>query len=128
MNMTSLGKQAPTSHRSRKFYRFQFNKITKCAYHKLTSMKEKINLYLYLIPHFQRIQMYHTIPKNLVSNLFQFEIVHEKNISWDHALLMVSLIIDFDKFQNIPHNCFPHYLTPPLVYLMKTPKHGWGHG
>jgi hypothetical protein len=37
---------------------------------------------------------------------------------------LVSLIIDFDKFQNIPCNCFPHYLTPPLVYSTKTPKHG----
>jgi hypothetical protein len=63
-------------------------------------MKKKKNMYLHLIPHFQRIQMYHTILKNIVSNLFQFEVVHEENISWDHAWLQisVSLIIDFDKF------------------------------
>jgi hypothetical protein len=41
---------------------------------------------------------------------------------------MVSLNIDFDKFQNIPRNCFPHCLTSPLVYLTKTSKHGWVMG
>jgi hypothetical protein len=46
-----------------------------------TLMKKKKNLYLYLIPHFQKIQMYHTILENLVSNLFQFEVIHEGNIS-----------------------------------------------
>jgi hypothetical protein len=35
--------------------------------------KKKKKLYLHLIPHFQRIQVYHTNPENLVSNLFQFE-------------------------------------------------------
>jgi hypothetical protein len=44
-------------------------------------MKKKKDLYLHLIPHFQRIQMYHTIPKNLISNLFQFEAIHEENVS-----------------------------------------------
>ncbi len=46
-----------------------------------TLMKKKKNLYLHLIPHFQRIQMYHTNLENLVSNLFQFEVIHEENVS-----------------------------------------------
>jgi hypothetical protein len=43
-------------------------------------MKKKKKMYLHLIPHFQKNQMYHTIPKNLISKLFQFEGVHEKNV------------------------------------------------
>jgi hypothetical protein len=43
-------------------------------------MKTK-NLYLNPIRHFQRIQMYCIIPKNLVNNLFQFEVIHEENVS-----------------------------------------------
>jgi hypothetical protein len=34
-----------------------------------------------MIPHFQRIQMCHTILENLVNNLFQFEVIHEDNVS-----------------------------------------------
>ncbi len=33
-----------------------------------------------MIPHFQMFQMYHTIPKKSCK-LFQFEVVHEDNIS-----------------------------------------------
>jgi hypothetical protein len=90
-------------------------------------MKKKQKMYLHLIPHFQRIQMYHTIPKKFVSNLFQFEVIHEKNVSLEtmHGYkFLVSLIIDFNKFQSIPCSYFPHYFTPPLVYSTKTPKHG----
>jgi hypothetical protein len=46
-----------------------------------TLMKKKKNLYLHMIPHFQRIQMYYNILKDLSSNLFQFEVAHEENIS-----------------------------------------------
>jgi hypothetical protein len=41
------------------------------------------------------IQMYHTIPKNLVNNLFQFEVIHEENISWDHARLQIYGKLDY---------------------------------
>jgi hypothetical protein len=41
MNMTSLRKQVPTSHRSRKLYRFQFNQITKFALHKINNPNEE---------------------------------------------------------------------------------------
>jgi hypothetical protein len=44
-------------------------------------MKKKKTLRLHQIPHFQMIQMYHTIPKILVSNLFQFEVIHEEKVS-----------------------------------------------
>jgi hypothetical protein len=43
-------------------------------------MKKK-KIHLHHIPHFQVIQMYHTIAKNLVSNLFQFEVIHEEKFS-----------------------------------------------
>jgi len=93
-------------------------------------MKKKKNLHLHLIPHFQKIEMYHINPKNLVSNPFQFEVVHEENPfeTMNGYKFLVSLIIDFDKFQSISCNCFPHCLTPPLVYFVKMLKHGWGHG
>jgi hypothetical protein len=39
--------------------------------------------------------MYHTILKNLVNNLFQFEVVHEENVSWDHAWLQISNKLDY---------------------------------
>ncbi len=78
-----------------------------------TLMKKKKILYLHLIPHFQRIQMYHIIPKNIVSNLFQFEVVHEENIFWDHAWLQI-----YDKsyywFWQVPKHSMQ--LFPPLLY------------
>jgi hypothetical protein len=58
-------------------------------------MKKKKKLHLHLIPHFQRIQMYHTILENLVNNLFQFEVIHEENISWDHAWLQIFSKLDY---------------------------------
>jgi hypothetical protein len=53
-------------------------------------MKKKKQLYLHLIPHVQRIQMYYNILENLISNLVQFEVIHEENVSWDHAWLQIS--------------------------------------
>ncbi len=66
-------------------------------------MKKKKKLYLHPIPHFQKIQMYHTIRENLVSNLFQFEVVHENNIFWDYAWL--------------------HNFGEPNYWLWQVPKH-----
>ncbi len=48
-----------------------------------------------MIPHFQMIQMYHTIPKNLVSNLFQLEVIDEENVSRDHARLQIYGKLDY---------------------------------
>ncbi len=62
------------------------------------------------------IQMYHTFQfflKAIYFNLKSFmkimslETMHGYNF-------MVNMIIDFDEFQSIPCNCFPHNLAPPL--------------
>ncbi len=95
-----------------------------------TIMKKKKNLYLHLIPHSQNNQMYHTIPKILQVIYFNLKsFMKRMSLETMHGYkFLVSLIIDFDKFQSIPCNCFPHYLTPPFVYSVKMPKHGQGHG
>jgi hypothetical protein len=95
---------------------------------KLTNLMKMKDLYLHLIPHFQRIQMYHIIPKNLVSNLFQFEIVHERmSFETMHGYkFSISLIIDFNKFQSKPFltNCqnpktfFTNYFTLDLSHKL----------
>jgi hypothetical protein len=78
-----------------------------------TLMKKKKNLYLHMIPHFQRIQMYYSILKNLSSTLFQFEVAHEENISWDHAWLQISRKPNYWFWQVPKHSM---QLFPPLPY------------
>jgi hypothetical protein len=83
-----------------------------------TPMKKKKNLYLHLIPHLQRIQMYYNILKNLVNYLFQFEVIHDKNVFWDHAWPQISCKPNYWFWQVPKHSMqlFPplHYTTPCL--------------
>ncbi len=81
---------------------------------KLTTLKKKKKkLYLHLIPHFQRIQGYHTILENLVSNIFQFEDIHEENIFGNHAWLQIYGELDYWFWQVPKHSM---QLFPPLPY------------
>jgi len=78
-----------------------------------TPMKKKKQLYLHLIPHVQRIQMYYNILENLISNLVQFEVIHEENVSWDHAWLQISRKPNYWFWQVPKHSM---QLFPPLPY------------
>jgi hypothetical protein len=77
-----------------------------------TLMKKKKKLYLHMIPHFQRIQMCHTILENLVNNLFQFEVIHEDNVSWDCAWLQIFGKPDYWYWQVLKHSM---QLFPPTI-------------
>jgi hypothetical protein len=61
-----------------------------------------------LAPHSQMISMHHTIPKVLVCNLF-WSCSRKKSMMPMHCYsLIIRMIINFDKFQSISWNCFPH--------------------